>query len=90
MNEYLKFITKMAIEDGEILLYPITSKDVYSKLNKEYEPTQNDRELKLLRVIFANVFGIETTDPQSTELRAFALGRLEAMIEYKQIKNETN
>jgi len=37
MNEYLKFITKMAIEDGEILLYPITSKDVYSKLNKELD-----------------------------------------------------
>jgi hypothetical protein len=52
---------------------------------KMYEPTQNEREVKLLRMIFANVFAIETKDWKSTELRASALGRLEAMIEYKEI-----
>ena len=47
--------------------------------------TQNDRELKLLRMILANVFGIKTEDWKSTELRAFAIGRLEGMIEYKSL-----
>jgi len=57
-----------------------------NKIYKEYEPTQNEREIKLLRMILANIFQIETKDWKSTELRAFALGRLEAMIEYKEIK----
>lgn len=48
--------------------------------NKE---TQNDRELKLLSMILANVLQIETKNWDSTEHRAFAIGRLEGMIEYK-------
>jgi hypothetical protein len=51
----------------------------------EHQETQNDRELKLLRMILADVVQIETKDWKSTEHRAFAIGRLEGMIEYKQL-----
>lgn len=50
-----------------------------------YKPTQNDKDLKLLRMILANVFEIEPKDWKSTELRAFAIGRLEGMISYKEL-----
>jgi hypothetical protein len=51
----------------------------------EHQETQNDRELKLLQMILANVFQIETKNWESVEHRAFALGRLETMIEYKKL-----
>ena len=52
-----------------------------------HKETQNDRELKLLIMILANVLQIETKNWESTEHRAFAIGRLEGMIEFKQIIN---
>lgn len=52
-----------------------------------YQETQNDRELKLLRMILANLVQIECENFNSIEQRALAIGRLEAMIEYKQIAN---
>ena len=52
-----------------------------------YQETQNDRELKLLRMILANLVQIECKNFNSIEQRAFAIGRLEGMIEYKQIVN---
>lgn len=50
-----------------------------------YKETQNERELKLLKMILSNIIQIEAKDWKSTEHRAFAIGRLEGMIEYKQL-----
>jgi hypothetical protein len=47
--------------------------------------TQNDRELKLLRMILANLVQIECKNWASVEHRAFAIGRLEGMIGFKQL-----
>ena len=51
------------------------------------QPTQNDREIALLRNILACVFEIDHLNPggRNTELRARALGLLEGMISYKEM-----
>lgn len=50
---------------------------------KPYIETRNEIEVKLLRTILANVLQIEAKNWDSTEHRAFAIGRLEGMIELK-------
>jgi hypothetical protein len=52
---------------------------------KEEKLTKNDNELKLLRIILANVLNIEAKNWDSTENRALAIGRLEGMIAYKEL-----
>jgi hypothetical protein len=48
MNDtYLKFITEMGIDEGEILLFPITSEEVENRTNKTLS------EQKLYRVFIA-------------------------------------
>lgn len=51
----------------------------------EYQETQNDRELKLLQMILSNVLQIEASNVSDVEHRALALGRLEAMISFKEL-----
>jgi len=57
---------------------------------REKEATQNERELSLLRMVISNLFQIECKDWKSTEHRAFAIGRLEGMIEYKSLTNQSH
>lgn len=51
----------------------------------EKQPTQNDREVALLRNILACVFEIDALRPKNLEHRARALGLLEGMISYKEM-----
>lgn len=53
-----------------------------------HDPTQNEREIKLLRIILANVFALTANDIMDVQHRAMALGRLEGMIEYKELMNK--
>ena len=51
----------------------------------EKEPTQNAKEIMLLRNILACVFGMNGKSWKDDELRARALGLLEGMIAYKEL-----
>jgi len=73
----------MKKKDKSVKQYQEDIEDGVDVCNKT--ETQNDRELKLLRMILASLLQIETKDWQSTEHRAFAVGRLEGMIEFKEI-----
>ena len=55
-----------------------------TEIKRPHQETQNERELKLLQMILANVLQIEAKNWESVEHRAVAIGRLEGMIAFKQ------